>query len=125
MTRINCVDPSELSIIHLVAEYRELPRVFNLVRKAIDRGSLPIDFSNPNEYVLGPGHVKFFYTRLMFLKKRQDLLIAEGLNRGLNLSYTDTSMLLANIPKEWCKDWKPTHEAIELNRARIRERTSK
>jgi hypothetical protein len=31
VTRINLVDPKELSRQHLVAEYRELPRIFNYV----------------------------------------------------------------------------------------------
>lgn len=34
MTRINCVPVEELSGPHLVAEYRELPRVFALAEKA-------------------------------------------------------------------------------------------
>jgi hypothetical protein len=38
MTRINCIDPALLSDKHLGAEYRELPRIFNLVRDAIKRG---------------------------------------------------------------------------------------
>lgn len=65
MTRINCVPVQELSGPHLVAEYRELPRVFALVRKAALRGS----FSQPETYTLGKGHVLFFYTRLEYLAK--------------------------------------------------------
>lgn len=38
MTRINLIPPSELHYKHLVAEYRELPRVFGLVRRAQANG---------------------------------------------------------------------------------------
>ncbi|MBP7000765.1 pyrimidine dimer DNA glycosylase/endonuclease V [Amaricoccus sp.] len=41
MTRINVVPPEELSRAHLVAEYRELPRVFGMVRAMIARGLDP------------------------------------------------------------------------------------
>ncbi len=37
MTRINCVPVEELSGPHLVAEYRELPRVFALAQRAATR----------------------------------------------------------------------------------------
>jgi deoxyribonuclease (pyrimidine dimer) len=41
MTRINVVPPRELTRQHLIAEYRELPRVFGLVKKAAARGERP------------------------------------------------------------------------------------
>lgn len=50
MTRINCVAPIELTTKHLVAEYRELPRIYNLVRAAIKRGERPSDARNPKHY---------------------------------------------------------------------------
>ena len=63
MTRINLVHPSELHRKHLVAEFRELPRVFSLARKAqYDMHKR----SQPNEYTLGKGHVIFWYTRLQY-----------------------------------------------------------
>ena len=37
MTRINVVDVTTLHQRHLVAEYRELPRVFALAHKAYER----------------------------------------------------------------------------------------
>lgn len=55
MTRINCVPVEELTDKHLLAEYRELPRIFNLARAVEDA---------PTEYVLGTGHMKFFYDKL-------------------------------------------------------------
>ncbi len=64
MTRINCIPPwSELYPRQYLAaaEYRELPRIFALVREAIARGEqAPADRRNLIEYTLGTGHVRFF-----------------------------------------------------------------
>ena len=49
MTRINGIPPQELTGPHLVAEYRELPRIFALVRAAAARGARPEDPRNPLE----------------------------------------------------------------------------
>lgn len=123
MTRINCVPPEELGGQHLVAEYRELPRIFALVRAAIERGEKPDDRRNPVEYTLGKGHVRFFYCRLGFLVQRQAALIAEMHNRGYTPSYTRTEELADGIPDIWRQDWQPTEAALAINRERIRVRT--
>ncbi len=125
MTRINCVPPSELASQHLVAEYRELPRIFALVRAAIARGELPDDPRNPGEYRLGAGHVRFFYCRLGYLARRQAALVAEMKARGYRPTFTDTDRLLDGFPETWCRDWQPTAEALAANRARISERLRK
>lgn len=125
MTRINCIPPSELTGPHLVAEYRELPRVFALVKAAILRGETPADRRNPRAYTLGTGHVRFFYTRLGYLAKRQASLVAEMQTRGYAPQFTATNELLIDIPPEWCCDWEPSDEAMVINRARIAERLRK
>ena len=122
MTRINCVPAAELTGPHLVAEYRELPRIFGLVRAAIARGEMPDDQRNPAEYLFGRGHVRFFYPRLGYLAKRQEELIHEMLRRGYSPNYTDPKGLLSGIPVEWHGDWTPSAVAIALNRTRIAER---
>lgn len=124
LTRINCIPPSELSGPHLVAEYRELPRIFALVRGAIARGEEPNARRNPEFYTLGKGHVRFFYTRLGYLAARQAALIAEMQRRGYMPSFLDPNGLLEGIPPEWCNEWEPTPDAIALNRERISERVS-
>lgn len=124
MTRINCIPPTELSGPHLVAEYRELPRVFALVRAAIMRGEKPNDPRNPVEYRLGAGHVRFFYCRLGYLAQRQASLINEMRARGYQPQYDNTTALLDGLPAEWCQDWIPTPMAIAMNKARIAERTA-
>lgn len=124
MTRINCIPPHELSGPHLVAEYRELPRVFALVRAAIARGEKPDDPRNPLEYRLGSGHVRFFYCRLGYLAHRQASLVQEMRARGYQPQYDNALALLDGLPAEWCQSWEPTPEAVALNKARIAERTS-
>lgn len=118
MTRINCVPVRELTDKHLGAEYRELPRVFKLAEAAYRRGD---DWrSYPQEYVLGPGHVKFFYPRLRYLQSRFIAIVEECHRRGRKAFYTDTPTV--SVSSAWWQDWEPTPEALALNRARIAER---
>lgn len=121
MTRINCVPVEELGGPHLVAEYRELPRVFALAQKAYLRGS----FTQPREYTLGKGHLLFFYTRLGYLAKRHAELIAEMKRRGYRPAFSGIQREdYASLPDHYWGDWAPSPEALELNRARIRARSA-
>lgn len=122
MTRINCVPVKELSGPHLVAEYRELPRVFALAKKAAARGA----FSQPPDYTLGKGHVTFFYTRLGYLTQRHAELVEEMKRRGHKPSFTGIRREdFPSIPDSFWQSWEPTDEALRLNRQRIKERSSK
>ncbi|MGE4339872.1 MAG: pyrimidine dimer DNA glycosylase/endonuclease V [Pigmentiphaga sp.] len=119
MTRINCVPVEELSGPHLVAEYRELPRVFALAEKAAARGSLV----QPPTYTLGKGHMLFFYTRLGYLAKRHAELVAEMKRRGYQPRFEGVRReAYPGIPDACWNDWQPTEEALAINRQRIRER---
>lgn len=119
MTRINCVPVTELSNKHLVAEYRELPRVYGLSLAAVQRGD---DWrAHPEEYCLGTGHVTFFYSRIRYVVRRHRQLIAEMQRRGFRTEHTDVPSVIL-WPKPWRRMWLPTEEAKRLNRARIRER---
>lgn len=123
MTRINCIDPSLLCQQHLVAEYRELPRIFSSVRKAVERGERPNDKRNPTAYKLGSGHVRFFYPRLGYLLKRQTQICDEMRKRGITVNFpAPTRDKFNDIPDEWFGDWQPDHTAIAINEARIAER---
>ena len=122
MTRINCVPVQELSGPHLVAEYRELPRVFALAQKAAARGAL----SQPKTYTLGKGHLLFFYTRLGFLSQRHLALVEEMKRRGYKPSFEGVKRTdFPEIPDAYWGQWEPTPEALQLNRERIRERSAK
>lgn len=121
MTRINCVPAHELTRQHLVAEYRELPRVFTLAKAAYARGLDPS--TCPQQYLLGTGHVKFFYPRLAWLRRRFEELYDEMIARGYTPNLPrDIGADTRELPPEWNRDWAPSLEALRLNKARIAER---
>lgn len=122
MTRINVIEPSRLSDKHLGAEYRELPRVFGLVRDAVARGERPTDPRNPPEYVLGAGHVRFFYPRLGYLVERYLALCEECRKRGRAVNFGNPTELVTGIPAAWFGYWRPGPEAVQLNIERINVR---
>lgn len=116
MTRINCVPVGELSDKHLLAEYRELPRVFKLARECPGA---------PTEYTLGPGHVKFFYNKLNFLYERQWKIVEECKRRGFRVVHDNPNEFIqmhGHKTHLW-NNWTPTAKAMEINRQRIKERT--
>lgn len=117
MTRINCVPPQELSRQHLLAEWRELPRVFALAARAAQRPSPPF----PAAYTLGTGHVRFFYPRLGWCTERWRALREEMLRRGYAPGYDSPPR--ADVPPSWHEGWSPDAAALALNRSRIAERT--
>jgi len=120
MTRINCVPVQELSRQHLIAEYRELPRVFGLANKAY---SAQRKVAAPSAYTLGAGHVKFFYQRLGYCRRRFRELCNEMLLRGYAPKHTQPPPTA--VPPEWQLDWHPDCAALTINRQRILERSSK
>ena len=119
MTRINCVPPRELHDKHLLAEYRELPRVFKQAHKAYAKGTKLS--SLPQAYVLGTGHVRFFYCRLEFLRLRFDSLRKEMLRRGWKPQFS-TAPSIPEMPSSWNQDWIPDDNALFINRQRIAQR---
>ncbi len=116
MTRINCISPAELTDKHLIAEYRELPRL----RNAYPRKS-PVN--SPGKYCLGRGHVMFFLDKGLFLTKRHAMLVNEMKRRGFVVNYP--TLDLSHWPHDTQNDWEPTEEAIVINRQRIEERLEK
>lgn len=119
MTRINVVPVSELTDKHLVAEYRELPRIYNAALKFYvdgEKGNVP------EIYVLGTGHMKFFYYKLNYIHKRHIELIEEMKTRGFHTNFTGEIPENIKLPKRFWNDYIPTNEAIALNRKRIKER---
>jgi deoxyribonuclease (pyrimidine dimer) len=123
VTRINLVPVKELSRQHLVAEYREITRLPANLNKSLNRQSKSFCMSEiPDQYVLGAGHVKHFFNKMLYLQKRFESLVQEMLKRGYNVTYTDSS-IFANCPPEFYNDYTPTEADLELNRKRILERT--
>lgn len=138
MTRINLVEPKQLLSKHLMAEYRELPRVFTALKKSHAKSMFSYDHGLPASYVLGRGHVKFFYNKLNFLSNRYEHLHEELLSRGYNL---DKSIYYSNLELanrlyfsemnskgarifDDCQidNWRPSPEEVYLNMARITNR---
>lgn len=121
MTRINLTLVSQLADQHLMAEYRELPRVFGAVRKHVQAGKRVQDFKISSTFVLGTGHVTFFYDKLEFLRNRQIMLIAECLKRGFNIKDTEAPDI-NDIPHSWRNDYVPHAGSIALSQARLDEK---
>lgn len=114
MTRINVVPVEELCNQHLFAEWREMPRVVSYLKKAKNKDI-------PPKYVLGQGHVRFFYDKFFWLYKRHRQLTMELINRGYKLSCTDSDIFLV-VDEENFKDWNPTQDDMVLNRMRLLDR---
>ena len=118
MTRINLVAPSELVDEHLMAEYRELPRIFKAAPQY--KGSIT---GLPESYRLGTGHVKFFYNKLDFLEERWLNLVQELVDRGFDLSaeyIAYVNGLMDTVPDHLRQSkWKPSPDEVYINMQRI------
>lgn len=104
MTRINAgILPLELCNKHLLAEHREIKRIPNIIKSG------KADLLNiPKEFTLGKGHVKFFYNKLLYLKKRYIEIYNELQHRGFNVTYFGDSF--KDLPVELYNDWLVSSE---------------
>jgi hypothetical protein len=119
MTRINCgIPPSELTDKHLIAEHREIKRIPNCVLKG--RYSLN---GQPSRFTLGTGHVKFFYDKLLYLKKRYEEIYKECKRRKFNVLYYGDAW--NGVPIQFMKDYAPTQKDMDIVRQRINEKLNK
>ena len=117
MTRINVVPVSELSDQHLIAEYRELPRV---IKQHIDISDAP------DNYCLGKGHMKWARAHWPFVAHRFFDLFREMNYRGFvtnfdpNKLYDDyCGSLPINIKEPY---YTPKENDIKMNRNRLVEK---
>lgn len=116
MTRINLVPVQELADQHLMAEYREIPRMAAFAAKTKKTKN-----DIPMYYRLGTGHMIFFLDKAKFLEDRHKLVKSELLRRGFNLRYTDDfEMPRVVSPQE--DDWSPIDAEIQASRDRIEEK---
>lgn len=126
MTRINVVPVSELSDNHILAEYYELPRMWPLIYRAMQKD----DRDLPDTYRLGSGHLRFFYNKIDYLSKRYVRLYVEAIKRNIqlqsdsNIKITLTDCKLLSLDPFWFQDYEPTEEALALNRSRLAERSA-
>ena len=122
MTRINLVDPSELSDQHLVAEYREIFMVGSSLQRSLKSKNWEKTLANiPKKYTLNKGHVTFFYNKGKYLYKRYELLIEEMKNRGMNPD-SERKFKTEQWPDELFNDWEPEPDDYKVIRARIKEK---
>lgn len=126
MTRINVVEPTELTNKYLMGELHEITRLYGLVRKAQGRKINKYNFKDkikqPSAYTMGTGHVYFFYDKLGFITERYYALNKEAIMRNFNVNPIDKEKLISGIQQWWFGDYHPTPEAIKINRERINER---
>lgn len=119
MTRINVTPVSTLCDEHLVCELREILRIPKMVasRKSLaDVNVLP----EGSVYRLGQGHVRFFYDKLGYIKKRYHELLEETRARGKHA--TDEWNYAWDFDPSLCNDYSPTPEAKALNQERLDDR---
>lgn len=123
MTRINSAIPvRNLTDEHLLAEHREIHRMFYYYRKAKYSGA----FNRiPQKFCLGAGHVTFFLDKFKFLQKRYEEIYGECLKRRLSVLRTDYMSWYYNVEKEHFNDYTPTEEERKLLTERILERIQK
>lgn len=119
MTRINTVDVRLLSPKHLAGEKKEITRVFTHVRKAQEKGLTPEQLNGPKHYVLGTGHVKFFYDKLEWVWNRYLALAGEMTRRGYNPTILPKESLMEGIDNHWWNDYTPTYEDKLVNMFRL------
>lgn len=120
MTRINVVPVDELCDKHLLAEYRELPRIYGAAKRwYVNQGTLK---DIPPTYRMGKGHVKFFFIRLTFCYNRHRQLYHQCLFRKFNVQYGPRLEAVEWAPAWMMNDYDPTPEAFAINRERIAER---
>lgn len=116
MTRVNLIPPRQLHYRHLVAEYREISRVYGLARAWNARGR---DTKVPAAYTMGKGHVSFFYDKLGFIRERYAELVAEMRRRGYAVNHPELPM--RDIPEDLFGTYVPTEDAVRINLRRLAE----
>ena len=122
MTRINAVPPELLTNEWLTAECREMVRIPNELIKHPSRLKLNLI---PKEYTLNTGHVLFHRDKLLYLIKRQKLIIAEMHERGLKVNehWVIDESKFTPVMKMFCmKDWTPSTRDHLINIERLEER---
>ncbi|AGH32114.1 endonuclease V N-glycosylase UV repair enzyme [Vibrio phage 11895-B1] len=122
MTRINTIKPSDILDQHLIAEWRELPRIPNSILSGKAKLDLKII---PDQYKLGQNHVRFFYNKLSYLQKRHTMICEEmdrrSINRDKSITVDLTSLNLV-LKACLCNDWQPTSRDHNINIERLQER---
>ena len=104
MTRINAnIEPVDLIDQHLLAEYREMVRIPNAVRKICEAGKISEYIAKcPKTFTLGRGHVRYFTDKQKFLRDRFNNIKAVLEQRHYANNISDAPF--DGLPQLVCKD---------------------
>ena len=119
MTRINLVNPTELSDQHLIAEYREIFMVAGSLKRTLISKNGYLQSKVPKEYTLNSGHVYFFYNKGKYLNIRYNQIVKEMKDRGFtpdpNRNFPKDIFIKNNL----YKNWSPTFRDCQIIKKRI------
>lgn len=120
MTRVNLVPVEFLANQHLLAEWREIPRIIPLAEKYYLAGK-PCS-KIPKTFRMGTGHVMFFYNKLDWIVDRHSLVTAELEKRCYKLStYEQLNIDHISVVLK-SSNWKHTKEDEKISAERIYSR---
>lgn len=77
MTRINLIDPSDLTDNHLIAEYREIRLLTSHLVRSLQSSRGVVKSTLPSQFTLNSGHVRLVYDRGKYLHNRYNALNTE------------------------------------------------
>jgi deoxyribonuclease (pyrimidine dimer) len=122
MTRINVIPVEELSNQHLMAEWREIFHIPRSLNRTLNskKGLEPERISS--EYLLGTGHVYFFFDKMSYLLDRHKKIYRELLRRGYKIVYKEYLVDPFRRIEYRLKEYTPSEKDLEVNRKRIREK---
>ncbi len=110
------VNPNYLTDQWLIAEYRELPMVVGSLRvNGWKIKSEPLTVFN-----LGKGHLNWFKSRLLYLRRRHEEVKKEMILRGFKCDVLNIER--DKCPSEFWNDWQPTIEDSLKLRGRLEEK---
>jgi len=122
MTRINLVNPSELTDQHLIAEYREITMVPAALNRTLNSKVGLRREKISKRYTLNTGHVYFFYDKGRYLYKRYQDIIQEMKSRGFNPDKTRKFPTKIFKDDNLYNDWMPNLDDLHIIRRRISEK---
>ena len=121
MTRINLVEPSELTDQHLIAEYREIRLLCANLQRTLKSKSGFREEKVPEQFTLNRGHVYFFYNKGRYIHERYESLKEEMLDRGFQPQHLFPR---EKWPDALYNDWTASEHDKDIVRERIALRIS-
>ena len=119
MARVNVgVNPQYLSDQHLIAESVEIIMIVN----AFKMQNFEVKGKIPEQFCLNTGHINFFKHKLLYLKRRLDVVNIEIHHRGFKVG---NDFNLQDFPKQFHGNFLPSTSDAYLIKARIIDRIKK